>query len=256
MNDDWTPRYEAMQRLAKAAGRIALAYFDRGTPVETKADDSPVTIADRSAERHLRDELTKLFPGDGFRGEEYGHEPGTTGYRWIIDPIDGTRCFVRNIPHWATLVALEYQGAVVAGVAYEPVFDRMYQAAKGTGAFRDGKPIHVSSFPTLGESLACYAGLRYFQKAGKESQFLALLNAVDRARGFGDYYGFLLVAQGSCELMADHGVHIWDIAPLKIIVEEAGGAFTDWSGGHDLERPDCLASNGRVHQAALAILQS
>ena len=110
MNASWTTRYQALERLGREAGKIALGYYHKGAHVETKPDDSPVTIADKSAEKYLRDELTKLFPGDGFLGEEYGNEPGTTGYRWIIDPIDGTRCFIRKIPHWATLVGLDDGG--------------------------------------------------------------------------------------------------------------------------------------------------
>lgn len=255
MNNAWTSRYQAMERLGREAGKIALDYYVKGAHVETKPDDSPVTIADKSAEKYLRDELQKLFPDDGFLGEEYGDEPGKSGFKWIIDPIDGTRCFIRKIPHWATLIGLDYHGEIVAGIAYEPCFDRMYKASKGSGAFCDTEPIRVSGIPKLSDTLACYSGFKFFQDAGKDSQFHKLLNSVDRARGYGDYYGFVLVAQGSCDLMVDHGVHIWDIAALKIIVEEAGGVFTDWSGGNDMERPDCLASNGKVHAAALTILQ-
>jgi histidinol-phosphatase len=109
---------------------------------------------------------------------------------------------------------------------------------------------------SLDQSLACYSGIHFFQEAGKEAQFLNVMRGVNRARGFGDYYGFVLVAQGSCELMVDYGVHIWDVAGLQVIVEEAGGRFTDWDGGNDLNRPDCVASNGKVHDAALAILRS
>jgi histidinol-phosphatase len=108
----------------------------------------------------------------------------------------------------------------------------------------------------LNQALACYSGFQYFQKAGREQTFVNVMGAVDRARGFGDYYGFVLVAQGSCDLMVDYGVHEWDIAGLKVIVEEAGGRFTDWDGGHDVTRPDCVASNGKVHDEALAILRS
>ena len=165
MNASWTTRYQAMERLGREAGKIALGYYHKGAHVETKPDDSPVTIADKSAEKYLRDELTKLFPGDGFLGEEYGNEPGTTGYRWIIDPIDGTRCFIRKIPHWATLVGLEYQGEIVAGITYEPCFDRMYKAARGEGAFCDGEPIRVSGVPDLKDTLACYSGFNFFKQA-------------------------------------------------------------------------------------------
>ena len=256
MDAAWRSRYEVMVQAAKAAGELALSFFDRDVTVEWKHDQSPVTIADRHAEQLLRGLIATAFPGDGFLGEEFGDTPGTTGYRWIIDPIDGTRCFVRNIPHWATLVGLEYKGEMIAGVSFAPGDNQLFRALRGDGAFKNDKRVRVSDVPALDQSLACYSGIQFFQDAGKEATFLKVMRGVDRARGFGDYYGFVLVAQGSCEVMVDYGVHIWDIAGLKVIVEEAGGRFTDWDGGSDLNRPDCVASNGKVHDAALAILRS
>jgi histidinol-phosphatase len=140
-------------------------------------------------------------------------------------------------------------------VAFEPVANRMYRALRGEGAYRDDRKIHVSKVDRLADSLMSYSGMKYFQKANKEQQYVELLSRVDRARGYGDYFGFVLVAQGSCEIMLDHGVHIWDVAGLQVIVEEAGGKLTDWEGGrNDLYRPDCVATNGLVHEEALAIL--
>jgi histidinol-phosphatase len=224
--------------------------------VEWKHDQSPVTVADRNAEELLRALLSADFPADGFLGEEFGEARGSSGYRWIIDPIDGTRCFVRNIPHWATLIGLEYKGEMIAGVSYAPADDQFFRALRGEGTFKNDRRVRVSDVSSLDQALACYSGFQYFQQGGKEQHFFNMMQSVDRARGFGDYYGFVLVAQGSCELIVDYGVHIWDIAALKVIVEEAGGRFTDWDGGDDLLRPDCIASNGKVHDAALAILRS
>lgn len=255
MNPEWRSRYEVMVQAARDAGQFALGHFDREVAVEWKHDESPVTAADRGAEQVLRSRLTAAFPGDGFLGEEFGDTPGSTGYRWIIDPIDGTRSFVRSIPHWATLVGLEYQGEMIAGVSYAPADNQLFRALRGDGTYKNDKRVRVSDVATLDRALASYSGFQFFQKAGKEAQFLNVLRGVDRARGFGDYYGFVLVAQGSIDLMVDYGVHIWDVAGLQVIVEEAGGKFTDWDGGADLERPDCLASNGRLHEAALAILR-
>lgn len=255
MNADWRSRYEVMVEAARAAGQVALEYFDQGVAVEWKSDHSPVTVADRNAEQALRERLSGAFPGDGFLGEEFGDTPGTTGYRWIIDPIDGTRSFVRNIPHWATLVGLDYRGEMIAGVSFAPADNVLFRALRGDGTFKNDRRVRVSDVATLDQSLACYSGVQFFQQAGKEQEFLRILRGVDRVRGFGDYYGFVLLAQGSCDLMVDYGVHIWDIAGLKVIVEEAGGRFTDWDGGTDLERPDCVASNGHVHDAALALLK-
>jgi histidinol-phosphatase len=255
MNPDWRSRYEVMVIAARAAGQIALGYFDRNVAVEWKADESPVTVADRNAEQALRTRLTAGFPGDGFLGEEFGTTAGSTGYRWIIDPIDGTRSFIRGIPHWATLVGLEYRGEMIAGVSYAPADDQFFRALRGDGTYKNDKPVRVSDVSRLDQALASYSGYQFFQTAGKEQQFLNFLRGVDRARGFGDYYGFTLLAQGSVDVMVDYGVRIWDVAGLKVIVEEAGGRFTNWDGGSDLERPDCLATNGRLHDAALAILR-
>jgi histidinol-phosphatase len=261
MNPDWQTRYDFMTRAAREAGQIALKYYpdlragDFAAQIMWKQDNSPVTVADREAEAHLRQVLAAAFPDDGFLGEEYGDQPGRSGYRWIIDPIDGTRSFVRGIPHWATLVGLEYEGEAVAGVAYEPVFDRTYKALRGAGAFRDEKRIHVSKVDHLKESLLFYSSVAWFVKAGRQDQFLALAARSQRQRGYGDYYGHVLVAQGSGECMVEHGVHAWDVAALKVIVEEAGGRFTDWTGTPTIHTPDVIASNGRVHDAVLAILR-
>ncbi|HEX4589520.1 MAG TPA: inositol monophosphatase family protein [Gemmataceae bacterium] len=260
MNADWQTRYDLMIRAARDAGRVALNYYpdlkaaDFSAQVIWKSDNSPVTIADREAEAHLRRTLLEAFPKDGFLGEESGDRPGTTGYRWIVDPIDGTRSFVRGVPHWATLVGLEHAGRAIAGVAYEPVIDRTWRALHGTGAFRDNQRIHVSRIDRLDESVMFYSSLSWFVKAGRENQFLKLVEITQRQRGFGDYYGHLLVAQGAGEFMVEHGVHVWDVAALKVIVEEAGGRFTDWNGNPTIHTPDCIASNGLTHDAVLAIL--
>jgi histidinol-phosphatase len=256
------PRYDLMIRAAREAGRIALSYYpdlkaaDFTAQVIWKADNSPVTVADREAEAHLRKTLLDAFPDDGFLGEESGDRPGTSGYRWIVDPIDGTRSFVRGVPHWATLVGLEKDGQQIAGVAYEPVIDRMWRAWQGEGAFRDDQRVHVSRIDHLKESVMFYSALSWFVKCGREKQFLQLVAKTQRQRGFGDYYGFLLVAQGAGEFMVDNGVHAWDVAGLKVIVEEAGGKYTDWEGMQSIHSPQCLASNGLLHDEVLAILRS
>lgn len=261
MKPEWQARYTLMTAAAQEAGRIALNYYpdlkaaDFTAQVILKADNSPVTVADREAEAHLRKVLLDAFPDDGFLGEESGDRPGASGYRWIVDPIDGTRSFVRGVPHWATLVGLEYGNQPIAGVAYEPVIDRTWRALQGAGTFRDDQPIHVSRIERLNESVMFYSSLSWFVKAGRANQFLQLVARTQRQRGFGDYYGHLLVAQGAGEFMVEHGVHAWDVAALKVIVEEAGGRFTDWNGNPTIHTPDCLASNGLMHDAVLEILR-
>lgn len=254
MNPHWRTRYEKAIDIARRAGQVAMKYFDTALTVETKGDDSPVTIADRETEQLLRGCLAEAFPGDGFLGEEYGDTPGTTGYRWIIDPIDGTRSYVRGIPTWAVLLGLEYQGERIAGVVDASPLGHTYHALRGGGAYRNDRRIHVSDETDLKKALLFYTGLQWFQQAGAEQMFFELVRRTDRQRGYGDWHGFLLVAQGSGEVMVDHGCHIWDVAGIQVIVEEAGGRFSNWDGGIDITRPDYLVSNGKLHDAVLGIL--
>lgn len=256
MNVDWKARYEAAVDAAQQAGKLALGYFDNNVRVEWKQDESPVTVADRNAEQFLRHTLLAKFPGDGFLGEEFGDQPGTSGFRWIVDPVDGTRSFVRGIPIWATLVGLEYKGEQIAGVAVLPALGDTYRALRGEGAFRNERPLHVSKVAELREAMMFYSSISWFVKAGKRDLFLDLAVKTQRQRGFGDFYGFVLVAQGSGEIMIEHGVHSWDMAALKPIIEEAGGRFSDWQGNPTIESPDVLATNGTLHEEVLRLLAS
>jgi histidinol-phosphatase len=256
MNADWRARYERAIDLTRKASQVAMGYYDGSFSVEYKGDASPVTVADRETEQALRAALQEAFPGDGFLGEEYGDTPGGTGYRWIIDPIDGTRSFVRGIPLWATLVGLEFKGELVAGVVDCPPLGHTYHALRGNGAFRNDRRIRVSDETDLSKSLVYYSSVSWFLKAGKEQNFLNLVRATERQRGYGDWYGFMLVAQGSGEIMVEQGVHAWDVGAIFPIVEEAGGKFSDWDGRLDIYRPDTLATNGKLHEKALAILNA
>jgi histidinol-phosphatase len=255
LNPEWRARYEEAFAAAQEAGRLALGHFDTGIAVEWKQDHSPVTLADVGAEALLRGQLLRRFPNDGFLGEESGDTPGSSGFRWIIDPIDGTRSFVRGVPIWATLVGLEYKGETIAGVVFLPAMGLTYRALRGDGVFRNDRPIHVSNVQNLAEAHLFYSSISWFLKAGCERQFLELVRKTERQRGFGDFYGFVLVAQGSGELMVEHGVHVWDLGAIKPIVEEAGGRLTDWTGKPDITRPDVLASNGILHNEALSYLK-
>ncbi|MGE3807755.1 MAG: inositol monophosphatase [Gemmataceae bacterium] len=260
MNPEWKNRYELAIDAARQAGKLALQYYPDADSaafarsIEWKEDMSPVTRADREAEHHLRTTLLGAFPADGFLGEESGDTPGSSGFRWIIDPVDGTRSFVRGIPLWGTLVGLEYQQECIAGVICVPCFDHTYHALRGAGAFRDNQKIHVSNVDQLHKSLIFYSGINWFARAGKWDGFWNLAMKCDRQRGLGDFYGFVLVAQGSGELMVDHGVHIWDVAAIKPLIEEAGGRFSDWDGQPRVDRIDCVASNGLLHEEALRLL--
>jgi histidinol-phosphatase len=203
----------------------------------------------------LRKQLLGAFPQDAFLGEESGDHAGTSGYRWIIDPIDGTRNFVRGIPLWGTLVGLEYKGECIAGVAEAPAMRLTYRALRGDGAYRGDRRLHVSDIINLADSQIFYSTVGWFVRAGCQDAFLELSAKTQRQRGFGDFYGFMLVAQGSGEAMLEHGVHAWDVAAIQPIVEEAGGRFGNWDGGVDIYRPDILVSNGKVHADILEILK-
>lgn len=259
MNPEWRSRYELAIEAARAGGNFARRIYDdtfadRNLQVIQKSDNSPVTVADRGAEELIRGMVSRHFSGDGFLGEEFGDQPGTSGFRWIIDPIDGTKSFIRHIPIWGTLIGLEYNGEQIAGAVYVPVFDQMYRALRGDGAYLDHQRIRVSGVSELSDAMLCYSGMNWFTRAGRQQTFQNLYNQTWRQRGYGDFYGFLLVAQGSCEIMLEHGVNPWDIAATKAIVEEAGGKFTDWDGGDTIHRPDVLATNGVIHAKALALL--
>jgi histidinol-phosphatase len=254
MNPAWRTRYEAAVEAAQRAGSLALRYFDTDLAVEWKMDQSPVTRADREAEQLLRQTLLESFPDDGIFGEEFGDQPGSSGYRWYLDPIDGTRCFVRGIPLWGTLVGLEYKGEQIAGVAVAPALGLTYRALRGDGAYRGERRIRVSDASDLSQALVFYTGITWFLETKQEKVFTDLCRRSDRQRGFGDFYGYALVAQGAGELMVDQDVHPWDVAAVKPIVEEAGGRFSDWDGNPTIHRPDAVASNGRLHDAAVSIL--
>jgi histidinol-phosphatase len=255
LNSEWRARYDAAIEVAQQAAQLAFRYYTGEFQVEWKADQSPVTVADRQAEALLRQWLLGTFPNDGFLGEEHGEQHGTSGFRWVIDPVDGTRSFVRGIPLWGTLLGLEYKDEQIAGVAVAPALGETWRALRGDGAYRRDTRIHVSGINRLSDALVFYSGVSWFREAGHLDAFLALSGQSDRQRGFGDFYGFMLVAQGSGELMLDHGVHIWDVVALKPIIEEAGGRFSDWDGSPSVQRPDVLASNGLLHEEALAILK-
>ncbi len=256
MKPDWRNRYELAIEAARKAGQIALGHFDAATTVEWKHDATPVTAADREAEAYLRKNLLGAFPNDGFLGEEQGEQTGDSGYRWIIDPVDATRNFIHNVPLWATLVGLQYRSETIAGVVEAPAMGQTWRALRGDGAFRDNRPIHVSEVDSLKESMLFYTSVSWFTKAGQEKPFLDLVRTTQTQRGFGDWYGHVLVAQGSGEIMLDHGLKIWDLAAILPIVEEAGGKFTDWQGIRTIEQPHVVVTNGKVHDSVLAALKS
>lgn len=239
---------------ARAAGRIALKYYRGGFEVALKTDDTPVTQADREAEQAIVEILGRAFPDYGVLGEEFGGR-GPKDRRWIVDPIDGTKNFVRGIPIWATLIALEEGGEITVGVIHNPVTGDLYTGRRGGGAFLNGEPIHVSDIAGLEGACLCHAGLGVVRKTGYWDGFVRLVDATDRQRGFGDYVGYGLVAEGKVEIYAELDLKPWDLAPCKLLVEEAGGRFTDWDGRPTIYTGTALATNGRLHDAVLTLLR-
>lgn len=250
---DEPPALEAAVEAARAAGEIALKYYRGGFAVSLKPDLTPVTQADGEAEQAIVEILGRRFPGYGFVGEELGTR-GPSERRWIVDPIDGTQNFIRHIPFWATLIALEEAGQITVGVIHNPVTGDLYTARRGHGAQRNGVPLRVSLRADLAEAHLIHAGLDLLRRSGHWDGFVRLVGATARQRGFGDYYGYTLVAEGKAELYLEADLKPWDLAACRILVEEAGGRFTDFTGRPTIYSGTALATNGRLHEAALALL--
>jgi len=244
----------AMIAAAQAAGEIAMKYYRSGFDVTIKADQTPVTQADREAEQAIKGVLGRALPDYGFLGEEFGEE-GPKDRRFIIDPIDGTKNFIRRIPIWAVLIGLEEGGQVTAGVVFNPVSGEMLWARKGDGAWADTERLKVSDLRTLEEATLLHADLHLLRQAGYWDPFVRLVDGCRRTRGFGDYYGYGLVASGKAEVYLETDLKPWDAAPMKILVEEAGGRLTDFSGRPNIYDGSVLATNGRLHDEALALLR-
>jgi histidinol-phosphatase len=250
---------DAAVEAARAAGAIALKYFRGGFEVTLKPDATPVTVADREAERAIVEILGRAFPSHGFLGEEFGAR-GPEDPRWIIDPIDGTRNFVRRIPVWATLIGLEERGEITVGVIHNPATGELYTVRRGSGAFLNGERLGVSDVTDLGRAMLLHAGVGQVHRTRYWEGFLRAVDATERQRGPGDYAGYTLVAEGKAEVYVEiyppgAGLKPWDLAPCKLLVEEAGGRFPDVDGRATIYSGTALATNGRVHDAVLALLR-
>jgi histidinol-phosphatase len=244
---------------AAAADAIALRWFRRDVEIATKPDRTYVTAADREIERLVRTRLADRFPAHGIVGEEYGTEAGAGEFRWIIDPIDGTANFVRGVRVFATLLALERDGELQAAVVSAPAMGERWFAARGLGAWgEDGPPgrgtrrrLAVSRIASLADSQVVYGAATDVQRSGRAPGFGALLDDVWRDRGFGDYWGYCLVAEGAAEAMVEADLKIWDLAAPALLVEEAGGRITDLDGVRRIDGGTVLATNGLLHDEVL-----
>jgi histidinol-phosphatase len=236
--------------LADLADAITLERFlADDLVVETKPDLTPVTEADRAVEQAIREHVQRARPGDAIVGEEFGSTAGA-GRRWIVDPIDGTKNYVRGVPVWATLIALQDEVAVVSA----PALHRRWWAVRGSGAFANGHPMHVSAVARLADAQLSFAGLEDWEALGRLDPLLELGRRCWRTRGFGDFWGYMLVAEGAVEIACDPVVSVWDLAAPQLIVEEAGGRFTDLGGEPRSDGGSGIATNGLLHGVALEIV--
>jgi len=251
MDDNLTLALE----LADLADAMTLEQFrsDR-LVVETKPDLTPVTEVDRAVEQLLRKRIGEERPDHGVVGEEFGSEGGGHA-RWILDPIDGTKNYVRGIPVFATLIALQTDGVGTIGVCSAPALGRRWWAARGLGAFADGQPIGVSGVGRLGEAQLCHSSLNLLEAHGLGERFLALARRCWRTRGFGDFWMHCLVAEGAADVAVEPEVSLWDLAALQVIVEEAGGRLTDLAGEARPDGGSVVTSNGLLHDEVVAALR-
>lgn len=247
------------QELADAADAITLDRFRADDlVVETKPDLTPVSEADQAVEQVVRERLGEVRPQDTVLGEEFGVTAGDTGRRWIVDPIDGTMSYVRGVPVWATLLALEQDGELTMGVVSAPALGRRWWAVRGQGAYvregHDVRALRVSGVRELGDAQLCFADYAGWLEDGRLDGLLELSRRCWRTRGYGDFWQHMLVAEGAVDVAVDPGVSLWDLAAPLVIVQEAGGRLTDLEGTSRADGGDGLSSNGHLHDLARELL--
>jgi histidinol-phosphatase len=237
---DWSRELTVAKEAAKQAAELALRY-QPGIVAETKPDRSPVTKADKECEQLIARLLTEAFPGDGVLGEEGASLESRNGRRWIIDPIDGTRDYVRGNPLWANLIGLEVDGKVVAGVVHLPVLGALYSASGGGGAYRNDSPIHVSEKKSIDEAVLCINAFSKLDSMPFRGELLEWMSKFWSVRGLGGAADAMMVASGQADIWIEPSAAPWDFAPLKIIVEEAGGVFLNFDGGGSIYEGSAIA---------------
>ena len=245
---------QALQDVARRAGDSALKHFQQGVIPEKKPDRSPVTVADREAEQIIRDHVELAHPDAGFLGEETGSREGSTGLRFIVDPIDGTRAFVRGWSTWSVLLGIEAEGVPVVGIAYMPAAGDFFVAVQGKGATHNGKPVRVSKIGPLSDATVTHGGLQQFTQSGVGEALLRLSDACDIARGCPDFDGYRQILLGRSDAMVDPGVQPYDICAPAVLIREAGGRLTSFRGDETIYAGGAIASNGIIHDELVAAL--
>ena len=261
----WAAEHEgrlvAMIEVAQAAGKHTLTYFRRADlVVDSKADESPVTVADREAEQLVRREIGTRFPNDTIQGEEFSEQTGTSPYRWVVDPIDGTKSFVCGVPLYSTLLALEFEGEPLAGIIFIPAMNEMIVASHGKGSWHrqsdqaNWQRASVSEKSDLSEAVFVTSQVDSFDARGAEDNYKKLEKTAWLTRSWGDGYGYLMVATGRADVMVDPECNAWDVAAILPVVSEAGGQFSDWAGNATTRGGDGVGTNGKLHGLVLSAL--
>ncbi len=260
MSQELDDRLAFALEAARAAQELILRHYQSpDLTVEAKPDESPVTLADRGAEELLRERIAAAYPRDAVFGEEFGETSGTSGFRWVLDPIDGTKAFVSGVPLFGTMLGLEQEGECVLGVVRFPVLDEVVYARRGGGTWQQRgraqpRPVQVTATSALRDAVVCFTDVESWVRTGRGEAFQRLCASCRMARGWGDCYGHVLVALGRADVMVDPLLNPWDAAALVPLVTEAGGAFVDWSGRPTIHGGNGVSSNGRLQAELLTIL--
>jgi histidinol-phosphatase len=239
--------------VAHQAGRVTLGHFQTQLDVEKKLDNTPLTIADKQAEQTMRKMIMRRFPDHGIVGEEFGNSESKSQYKWILDPIDGTKSFVSGVPLYANLVAVLDGDKALIGIINLPALNETIYAVRGGGCFWNGRSAHVSNVSEMKDAVLLTSGLHYFKD--KQAAWDRLLKASYIQRTWGDAYGYALVATGRADVMVDPEMYIWDSAPLQVIMEEAGGTFTDWQGKPTIHNDESIGTNGLLFEQVMDLVK-
>jgi len=252
--DEGAAALEVALDIAYEAGKLTLGYFGTRIAASSKGDGSPVTAADRAAEELIRARLQRAYPDHGVVGEEFGESRPGASHRWIVDPIDGTKSFMRGVPLYAVLLALEIEGVVQVGAAYFPALDEMVYAARGSGAFLNGRRIRVSPTAHLSDAFLAFTDAASFDAHGRADAWRRLQAATYHRVGWSDAYGHALVASGRVEIMCDPVLNAWDAGPFAVILPEAGGYFGDWAGRETVYGGEGLSTTRDLLGPVLALI--
>jgi myo-inositol-1(or 4)-monophosphatase len=256
MTDNLKSLLDFTVETARLAGKITLDYYQQGVQPDYKGDNSPVTIADQKAEQLIRSRIEQYYPEHGIIGEEYSDKESSSGaHRWLIDPIDGTKAFVRGVPLYAVLLGLEIDGIVEVGAAYLPALDEMVAAATGAGCWWNDHKASVSEVNDLQQASIVHGDFLNFERYDRGEAWERIKSKTYIRAGWGDAYGHVLVATGRAEIMLDPIMNVWDCGPFPPILKEAGGYFGDWSGNPVIDKGEALSTNAALLPEVLNIIQ-